>query len=54
MINSNARGLYEILEGFLRHKNDMIVYEAARSICNMKNVTSKELYPAVSGLYKIL
>ena len=29
----------------------MIVYEAARSICNMRNVTSKELYPAVSGIY---
>ncbi|KAL6622139.1 Coatomer, gamma subunit [Neocallimastix californiae] len=53
-IDGNARGLYEILEGFLRHKNDMIVYEAARSICNMKNVTSKELYPAVSALQLML
>jgi len=31
----------------------MIVYEAARSICNMRNVTSKELYPAVSGIYNL-
>jgi hypothetical protein len=27
----------------------MVVYEAARAICNLKNVTSKEVYPAVEG-----
>lgn len=41
---------YEHLEGWLRHKNDMVVYEAARAICNLKDVTQKELFPAVSGI----
>lgn len=43
--------LYEYLESWLRHKNDMVVYEAARAICNLKNVTSQELFPAVSGWF---
>lgn len=45
---------YEVLEGWLRHRNDMVVYEAARAICNLKNVTSQELFPAVSALQLML
>lgn len=29
----------------------MVVYEAARAIVNLKNVQSKDLSPAVSGVY---
>lgn len=44
-----GRGFYEYLEGWLRHKNDMVTYEAARAICSLNDVTARELYPAVSG-----
>jgi coatomer protein complex subunit gamma len=44
----------EVLEGFLRHKSDMVVYEAARAIAHLKDVTSKELFPAVSALQLLL
>lgn len=46
--------LYEYLEAWLRHKNDMVVYEAARAICNLKEVTPQELFPAVSALQLLL
>ncbi|EGF78626.1 hypothetical protein BATDEDRAFT_35627 [Batrachochytrium dendrobatidis JAM81] len=48
--DSSSRAFYEYLESWLRHKNDMVVYEAARAICSLKNVTPKELFPAVSAL----
>ncbi|KAJ3317452.1 Coatomer subunit gamma-2, partial [Gonapodya sp. JEL0774] len=47
-LGSGARTLYDQLESLLRHKSDMVVYEAARAICNLKDVTMKELFPAVS------
>ncbi|KAJ3298811.1 Coatomer subunit gamma-2 [Borealophlyctis nickersoniae] len=50
----SQRSLYEVLEGWLRHKHDMVVYEAARAICNLRDVTSKELFPAVSALQLML
>lgn len=46
---STTRRMYELLEGFLRHKSDMVNYEAARAICEMNDVSAKELYPAISG-----
>lgn len=48
------RSMYDQLESLLRHKSDMVVYEAARAICNLKDVSSKELYPAVSALQLML
>ncbi|KAJ3073126.1 Coatomer subunit gamma-2 [Rhizoclosmatium hyalinum] len=48
------RAMYESLEGWLRHRNEMVVYEAARAICNMRDVTQKELFPAVSALQLML
>ncbi|KAI9339930.1 adaptin N terminal region-domain-containing protein [Obelidium mucronatum] len=49
-----SRALYESLEGWLRHRNEMVVYEAARAICNIRDVTAKELFPAVSALQLML
>lgn len=46
---ASQHSLYDYLEGWLRHKNDMVVYEAARAICNLREVTLQELFPAVSG-----
>ncbi|KAI8927860.1 adaptin N terminal region-domain-containing protein [Entophlyctis helioformis] len=51
---ATGRALYEHLESWLRHKNDMVVYEAARAICSLRNVTPKELFPAVSALQLML
>ena len=31
----------------------MVVYEAARAMVNLKNVTAREVQPAVSGMYVV-
>ncbi|KAI8880513.1 Coatomer, gamma subunit [Backusella circina FSU 941] len=51
---SSTRRIYELLEGFLRHKSDMVNLEAARAICDMADVTAKELHPAISVLQLFL
>ena len=42
--------LFEFIESCLRHKSEMVIYEAAHAIVSMKNTTAKELAPAVSVL----
>lgn len=46
---SVQRQMLEILEGWLRHKSDMVNYEAARAICEMKNVTAAQLTRPIAG-----
>lgn len=46
--------LYRLLEGWLRHKSDMVNFEAARAICAMDNVTDKEVSPALQLLQLFL
>lgn len=46
--------LYDFLETCLRHKSEMVVYEAARAMVNLKNVTAREVQPAVSVLQMFL
>jgi coatomer protein complex subunit gamma len=46
---SSRQQMYDLLEMWLRHKSDIVNFEAAKAICNIKDVTSKELYPAVNG-----
>ncbi|CAG9862394.1 unnamed protein product [Phyllotreta striolata] len=41
---------FDFIESCLRHKSEMVVYEAAHAIVNLKRTTSKELAPAVSVL----
>ncbi|EDV25841.1 uncharacterized protein TRIADDRAFT_55337 [Trichoplax adhaerens] len=48
--DSKGSSLYDYLESCLRHKSEMVVYEAARAIVNLKSVQSKDLSPAVSGI----
>ena len=48
------RPFFEFLESCLRHKHEMVIFEAARAICNMPNVTSRELTPAVTVLQLFL
>jgi hypothetical protein len=42
--------LFEFLESCLRHKCEVVIYEAASAIVRMPKTTSRELAPAVSVL----
>jgi coatomer protein complex subunit gamma len=42
--------LFEFVESCLRHKSEMVIYEAAHALVNMKRTTARELAPAVSVL----
>lgn len=42
--------MMELLEGWLRHKSDMVNYEAARVICEMKGVSTQDLYRPIAVL----
>jgi coatomer protein complex subunit gamma len=38
---SEARPYYDFLETCLRHKAEMVIFEAARAICEMRDVSSR-------------
>ncbi|KAK2553926.1 Coatomer subunit gamma-2 [Acropora cervicornis] len=46
--------LYDFLESCLRHKSEMVIYEAARALVNLKNLKSRDLCPAISVLQLFL
>jgi len=48
------RALFDYLESSLRHKSDMVIYEAASAICSLTNVTQRELSPAITVLQLFL
>mmetsp|Transcript_3919 Transcript_3919/g.6316 ORF Transcript_3919/g.6316 Transcript_3919/m.6316 type:complete len:888 (-) Transcript_3919:14-2677(-) len=48
------RTYYEFLEGCLRHRSEMVIFEAARAICQLPNVSQRELTPAVTVLQLFL
>lgn len=48
--SGNDSPLFEFIESCLRHKSEMVVYEAAHAIVNLKRTTSRELAPAISVL----
>ncbi|KAH7294192.1 hypothetical protein KP509_28G060100 [Ceratopteris richardii] len=48
------RPFYDYLEGCLRHKNDMVILEAARAITELNGVTTRELTPAITVLQLFL
>jgi coatomer protein complex subunit gamma len=41
---------FEFVESCLRHKSEMVIYEAANAIVNLKRTTTRELIPAISVL----
>ena len=41
--------MFDQLEQCLRHRSEIVVFEAARAICNLPDVTSKELMPALAS-----
>ncbi|GFY89689.1 coatomer gamma-2 subunit, putative [Actinidia rufa] len=48
------RPFYDYLEGCLRHKSEMVIFEAARAITELNGVTSRELTPAITVLQLFL
>ena len=48
------RPFHDFLESCLRHKSEIVIFEAARAICNMRDVTTRELTPAVTVLQLFL
>ncbi|KAF8079051.1 coatomer subunit gamma [Lyophyllum atratum] len=48
------KSMLELLDGWLRHKSDMVNFEAARVICEMKNVNATQLTKAISVLQLFL
>lgn len=51
---TNARAAYQFLELCLRHKNEMVIYEAAKAICNLPSVEASDLNPAITVLQLFL
>lgn len=47
---NSENGLMEFIEKCLREKSEMVVYEAAHAIVNLKRTTARELAPAISIL----
>jgi coatomer protein complex subunit gamma len=41
---------FEFVESCLRHKSEIVIYEAAQALVNLKQTTARELGPAVSVL----
>ena len=48
--DSYDKNLFDFVESCLRHKSDMVIYEAASAIVSLKCTTTKELASAVSVL----
>ena len=48
------RGGYTFLVACLRHRADMVIFEAARAICNLPSLEPQDLAPAISSLQAAL
>ncbi|KAJ2264002.1 coatomer subunit gamma [Coemansia sp. RSA 376] len=46
--------LHALLEEWIRHRSDMVSLEAARAVCQLKDVTDKQLTAAVNALQLFL
>lgn len=51
---TGERPFYDYLEGCLRHKAEMVIFEAARAITELSGVTSREMTPAITVLQLFL
>ena len=52
--NGAPRPFYDYLESCLRHRSEIVIFEAARAIVNLKDVSARELTPAISVLQLFL
>ncbi|KAK9897067.1 coatomer subunit gamma [Cystobasidium minutum MCA 4210] len=48
------RQMFDLIESYLRHKSDMVNYEAARAICEMRGVSAQELTKPIGVLQLFL
>mmetsp|Transcript_17275 Transcript_17275/g.55076 ORF Transcript_17275/g.55076 Transcript_17275/m.55076 type:complete len:917 (+) Transcript_17275:37-2787(+) len=48
------RALFDFLEASLRHRSDMVIYEAATAICSLTSVAQRELSPSITVLQLFL
>ncbi|KAF8542222.1 putative coatomer subunit gamma [Trichophaea hybrida] len=46
--------MYTLLEGWLRHKSEMVTFEAAKAVCEIRDVTDAEVAPAIHVLQLFL
>lgn len=51
---NNAKAAYQFLENCLRHKNDLVIYEAAKAMCALPNIEASDIAPAVTVLQLFL
>ncbi|GKB23069.1 coatomer subunit gamma-2, partial [Tanacetum coccineum] len=51
---STERAFYDFMEGCLRHKSEMVIFEAARAITELNGVSSREPTPAIMVLQLFL
>jgi len=51
---TNAKASYQFLETCLRHKSEMVIYEAAKAICNLPGVEKNDISPAITVLQLFL
>ena len=51
---SNAQAAQHFLEMSLRHKSEMVIYEAAKAICELPPTLSRDLSPAITVLQLFL
>ena len=49
-----TRPFYDYLETCLRNKSDIVMFEACKAICNMPDVTTREITPAITVLQLFL
>lgn len=53
LFRSVQRQMLDLIEGWLRHKSDMVNLEAARAICEMKGVTAAQLTKPIAGMLSL-
>ncbi|XP_008783467.1 coatomer subunit gamma-2 [Phoenix dactylifera] len=53
-MQTGDRPFFDFLEACLRHKAEMVIFEAARAITELSGVTSRELTPAITVLQLFL
>ncbi len=51
---SLRKPMMQMLDGWLRHKSEMVNFEAAKAICDMRDVTDAEAAPAIHVLQLFL
>uniref|UniRef100_A0A7S3LLT2 Coatomer subunit gamma n=1 Tax=Aplanochytrium stocchinoi TaxID=215587 RepID=A0A7S3LLT2_9STRA len=51
---TNAQAAYGFLESCLRHKNEMVIYEAARAMCRLPEVAARDILPSITVLQLFL